>query len=139
MTEVVGMFILQDMNLPAKEIYFPLLFAKIDGHVVVELPQARSCSGGVGSIGAAHAKWWMRGGWRHTTIHSGGWSIAKCGGHGGCSGGAPVVGRDAFDIVGGDGASLRRNGVCGKGVNYLGAAHAKWWLRSVVGRDPTIN
>ena len=68
MTEVVGMLVLQDMDLPAKEIDFSLLFAEIGGHVVVELPQARSVSGCGGSIKR-----------RHTTINSGGWSSAKRG------------------------------------------------------------
>ena len=60
MAEVVGMLVLQDMDLPAKEFVFSLLFAEINGHVVVELPQARSFSSGVGSIKR-----------RHTTINCG--------------------------------------------------------------------
>ena len=47
-TEVVSVLVLEDMDLPAKEMDFLLLFAESNGHAVVELPQARSVSSGVG-------------------------------------------------------------------------------------------
>jgi hypothetical protein len=61
-----------------------------------------------------------------------GWRSAGGSGNGGSSDGAPVVGRDAFDVFYDDeGASLRRKGFCGDGLGHIGAAYAKWWLRSV--------